>query len=99
MFFIKMFMMHFMGSTNSPEIPVVTVSEYFESLMNKNIVHHKVTKTIKSNPYSHKQTEIVAIEYSKKHQQATWKSEDDKKGVISFKKAGMPLVMITMKDP
>jgi hypothetical protein len=40
-------MMHFVGFSKRPEINVVGIFEYFESLMNKNIMHQKIGDPVK----------------------------------------------------
>ncbi len=54
MFFIEMFVVHFVCSSDGSQVPVVAVSEYFETLMDKNIVNQKVAKTINRNSNPHK---------------------------------------------
>ena len=41
-----MFMMYLMGSSHSSGIPIICVPEYFETLVDKNVVHQKVRGTV-----------------------------------------------------
>lgn len=43
-------MMHFVCPSNSARIPIVCIPEHFETLVNKYIVHKKISQTVCENP-------------------------------------------------
>jgi hypothetical protein len=78
-------MVNFMGSSYPSGIPVICISENFESLMNKNIVDHKIRSTIGhySEPYWIPDPEISVIpKHNKTHTDHCVKN---KKDIVPFK--------------
>lgn len=92
-------MVHFMGSSDSSEVPVVTVAHDFESLVNKNVVHQKITKSINCDTDTHEQAVIITVEHPKKHQQKTRNGENQKEQIVPFEETCMSLMMIPMQQP
>lgn len=64
-------MMHFMSSTDSIQIHIIRVPEYFETLVNKYVVYHEIRKTIQCNAKSYPEKGIVTLLHTKKQARNT----------------------------
>src|SRR5688572_15025216 len=96
---VKMFMMHFMCPTDRTYISAVASCEPFETLMNDHIMYNKIRKAISHDPKTdrlHPPYMIISAEIDQQH---AWNCENDKEGIVLFKKTRFFLVMITMKCP
>ena len=96
---VKMLVMHFMCPANGTNIAVIAAGKPFESLVNDDIMHQKIPGTIGHDAKTYRLHPPYIIKCAEIDQQYTWYGEDDKEGIILFKKAGLHLVMIFMQIP
>src|SRR5688572_5240058 len=96
---IKMLMMHFMRPTDGTNIRVIASGKPFESLVNDDIVHQKISSTISHDAKPNCLHPPYIIKCAGIDQQNTWDCENDKECIVLFKKPGLYLVMIFMKIP
>ena len=98
-FFSKMLVVHFMSTTNRSQIPVVTVTEDFKSLMNEYVVHHEITESVNGNADANVKLDVATGKNSKEHQQHAGDGENQEESIVFFKETGMTLMVIAMQDP
>ena len=85
MFFMCMFMMLLVSSSNSKQIGVFGVFENFKSLMNENIMHKKISHSVQCNSYSYIKIGVKIFDGSIIHQSNRRNCEYGKKIIISFR--------------
>jgi hypothetical protein len=98
-FFSKMLVVHFVSTTNCSQIPVVTVTEDFKSLMNEYVMHHEITESVNGDADSNVKLDVATCKNSKEHQQHAGDGENQEEGIIFFKEPGMTLMVVAVEDP
>lgn len=93
-------MMDFMRSSHSTGVPVVCISEKFEALVYKNVVHHKIGDSITQNTKTDRKTlpkpRVVRNHY-KRH---AYNGVKNKEGIVAFKpRVVIFSMMVFMKTP
>jgi len=94
MFLIYVFMVHFMRPAQSFEITVIRVSQYFKTLVNKNVVHKKVCRTIGGDTYSNIQGQLNTIKAAQGQANDAWDGKNQEKEVVSFKKSWVVFLVV-----
>jgi RNase P protein component len=56
-----MLVMHFVRPSYCPKINIIAVSKNFKSLMNKNVMDHKIRQSIKSNSHANPEKKIIIV--------------------------------------
>lgn len=87
-------MVHFMGSSNAFCVPIISISEYFETLVDKNIVHKKIGKSISKNAQTNGQSS-PKTEIAPTHKTAyTHHCIKNKEVIITFPPTAVIFVMM-----
>lgn len=87
MFFSKMFVVHFMCPSYSLEVAIVGIAKKFEPLVNKNIMHYKIGKTIYGDSQPDPKQKIKICLHAKEQTRYSGKSKNEKEEIVVFKKA------------
>ena len=96
----EVFVMHFMRPPDCFQINRIRFAEHFKTLMDKNIMHHKVSKTVNSDPKPDIEQIIGAGIKAKQKTCNAWRGKNHKEIIILFKKiAIVPLVVIVVQKP
>jgi hypothetical protein len=89
-----------MSFSQTNQILVFGIFEPFESLVNQNIMHHEIAKSVKSDSHGYEKKIIHATLYPEVKKNNTRNGKNHKKNVVAFKNMGVfRLVMIGMKIP
>ena len=97
---VEVFVMHFMGATNGFEISIVGFSQNLKALMDENIVHKKVTKSIQGDAQTDPKQIIISGLHPKKQSGNTGQSKNQKEKIIVLEKPlGDFFMVIFMQDP
>jgi hypothetical protein len=89
-----MFVVNFVGSSYASRIPVVRISEHFESLVNKYIMHHKVSYAIGKNTKSDGQSGPEAVVLPAYETYNAHGGIKDKEDIIPLPPTSMVLLMM-----
>ena len=93
-------MMNFVGTTNASRIPVIGVAEHFKSLVDKNIMNHKIGHTIGENTQAYRQTSPKPVTIPADKTKDAHNGVKYEKGIITFPPAPVIFVMMVfMQDP
>ena len=95
-----MFVVNFMCPSHAPGIPIVDISEYFETLVDKDIVHHKVCDAVGQNTKTQGPTIPKPGIIAQREQYHAHNSVKDEKGIIALEPGVMVLfVVIFVETP
>ncbi len=98
--FFHVFVMGFMGPSQSPEIKGIRVPEYPETLMDENIMDQKISDPIQGDAQAGPEKKIELAHHAQIKTKHAGNSENEKEGVILFEKAFIvPMMVIPMKGP
>ena len=78
-------MMHFVGTSHGTCIKIIGISEHFETLVYKNVVNHKISKTIGENSKTNSQPNFKYPVAPQKEKSHTNKGINNKKRIVTFK--------------
>ena len=99
MMLVQVLVMHLMRPANRPHIGMIAPREPFETLMNDDIMYHKVGKPVPHDPKPDRLQPPDMIIRTKVYKQETGNGKNESKQVILFKNARSHLVMVLMEDP
>lgn len=100
LFFTQMFMMYFMRFSQTDQIFVIRVLEPLKTLVNQDIMNHKIAKSIEHNSESNEKQVIHTTLHAKIEKYDTWQSKNHEKYIISFKNISIfGLMVIGVKIP
>jgi hypothetical protein len=95
-----MFMVYFVGFSQTNQILVFGVFEPLESLVNQNIMHHEIAKSVKGDSQSYEKKIVHPSFYSEVKKNNTRNGKNHKKDIVAFEHMGvLGLVMVGMKIP
>ena len=95
-----MFVVHFMRSSHGFRITIISISEQFKSLVDKDVVNGKISQTISENAQANCQTNFEYIILPKQKETNTYYGVKNEKGIIAFKPRIMVFfVVISVKIP
>ena len=79
-------MMHFVGFANGAQIHTIRIAPQLETLMYKDVMHHKVGKPVGSNAEAYPNPKVPACHYAKHDKQPAWYGKYQKKTIVFFEK-------------
>jgi uncharacterized membrane protein len=95
-----MFVVHFMTFAKGYQIFVFGIFEQLKSLMDKNIVHNKITQSVSKNSQSNEKLVVKTSFCPKIKQQNTGYGKNHEKQIIALENMGVfGLVMVGMQIP
>jgi hypothetical protein len=80
-----MFVMNFMRPSQGFSIHRSRSSKQSKSLVNKDVMHQKISQTICKNPQTYSQSKLKNFQIPQQHKSHTNNGIKDKKHIISFK--------------
>jgi hypothetical protein len=83
-----------MRTPDSCEIPVLTVPEKAETLVNENIMHEKISKPINCNTETDPEKEIIIALHSQEQTDNTRYGKDQKEEIVVLEKSRRLFVMM-----
>src|SRR5689334_5510346 len=83
---VQMLVMHFMRPADRPYISIPAFGKPFETLMGDHIMHQEISRPIRHDTKTDRLHPPNKIKCTKKYQQKTGHSKDDKEPIILFKK-------------
>jgi hypothetical protein len=97
--FIKVFVVHLMRPTYCTHIGIIATGKPFKALVNDYIMHQEISKTVSHDTKAYSLQPVHFIYRSEEYTQKAWYREDDKEGIILFKKTRPFLVMVFVQVP
>lgn len=95
-----MFVVHFMRFAQTYQVFIFSILEPLETLMNQDIVNHKIAKTIDGDSQSNEKQIIDSALYTIVKKDDAGNGKNDKKDVVALKNMLIfGLVMIGVKVP
>ena len=93
-------MVHFVSPSDGPDICIVAAGEPFEPLVNDDIMHNKLGKSLRHDTKTHRVTPPHSGCLHTIHDaEETGDSKNDKEGIIFFKEPWLYLMMVLMEVP
>ena len=89
-----MFVMNFVRTSQPFCVPIINISKILKPLMNKNIMHNKISRAICHNSQAYGKSRPKALVTPKVKAGHTHNGIENKKGVIAFKLAFVVFVMV-----
>ena len=98
-FFLQVLVMHLVSPANGANIGIIAAGKPFETLMDNNVVNHKIGKAVSHYPKPDRLHPPYLIVSAKADQQHAGNGKYDKEGIVFFKEARLYLVMVFMQIP
>jgi hypothetical protein len=87
-------------AANTPCVPVIGIAKHLKSLVDKDVMYHKVSKTVGENPEAYGQASPKTVILPRYKATNTHYRVKDEKGIVTFPPAFVILhVMVLVKHP
>jgi hypothetical protein len=98
--FVQVLVVHFMRAPDGCEIAVLTVPEKPETLVNKNIMHQEIGKSINGNTKADEEQEIITVLHSDKKADDTGNGKDQEEEIVVLEESlRLLVVMVFVQNP
>ncbi len=92
-------MVHFVCPPNCFYVFVVAPGKPFETLVDNNFMHNKISRTIHGYACADTYRKIILIHTAKHDAEPTWYGKNEEEGIVLFKKTIAFLVMVLVQVP
>jgi hypothetical protein len=93
-----MFMVHLVGASHSFGVPVICIPENFEALMDKNIMHRKISNTVCKNAQSQGQTRPEPVVLPQQKESDAYRCIKYEEQVVALPPTTMVLMMMVFME-